>query len=103
MRSEPDFAAYNERLANAYDSLNYGRSLSSWFMRRGHALLEQPFGPERRFSKLVEVGAGAGEQQGGGLAAGEAQRHGTSGQPAGAFLFPNQFNSRHSRNRERAR
>lgn len=61
MRSEPDLDAYNARLTGAYDKLNYGRSLSAYFMRRGHELLEEPFDASRRFGAVVEVGAGAGE------------------------------------------
>ena len=64
MRSEPNIDTYNQRLADAYDSLNYGRSLSGYFMQRGHVALEQPFGPETHFSSVVEVGSGAGEHLG---------------------------------------
>ncbi len=64
MRAEPDSEVYNERLTRAYQGLNYGRSLSAYFMRRGHEILEAPFGPDRHFSKVVEVGAGAGEHLG---------------------------------------
>jgi len=63
MRAEPDLGTYNERLAGAYDDLNYGQSLAGHVMRRGHVLLER-FGPERHFSQVVEVGAGAGEHLG---------------------------------------
>jgi phosphatidylethanolamine/phosphatidyl-N-methylethanolamine N-methyltransferase len=61
MRTEPNAETYNERLTAAYDDLNYGRSLSAFFMRRGHRLLESPFGPDRHFSTVLEVGSGAGE------------------------------------------
>lgn len=64
MRAEPDSELYNERLTRAYQGLNYGRSLSAYFMRRGHELLEAPFGPDRHFSRVIEVGAGAGEHLG---------------------------------------
>ncbi len=64
MRGEPDLDIYNARLTSAYDTLNYGRSLSAYFMRRGHALLEKPFDASRSFGKVVEVGAGAGEHLG---------------------------------------
>jgi ubiquinone/menaquinone biosynthesis C-methylase UbiE len=64
MRAEPDIDVYNQRLADAYQSLNYGRSLSGYFMRRGHVLLEDEFNPEMYFGKVVEVGAGAGEHLG---------------------------------------
>ena len=64
MRADPDFEAYNARLAAEYQTLNYGRSLSGFFMRRGHALLEAPFGPDRNLGRTVEVGAGAGEHIG---------------------------------------
>jgi phosphatidylethanolamine/phosphatidyl-N-methylethanolamine N-methyltransferase len=61
VRSEPDAATYNDRLTRAYGELNYGRSLSAWFMRQGHKLLERPFGPDRHFARVVEVGSGSGE------------------------------------------
>ena len=61
MRADPDFDAYNARLAGAYQDLNYGRSLSARFMRRGHAALEAPFGPDCHFARTLEVGAGTGE------------------------------------------
>lgn len=64
MRAEPDIDHYNANLAAAYDQLNYGRSLSSLFMRRGHVLLERRFGADVHFNKVVEVGAGAGEHLG---------------------------------------
>jgi phosphatidylethanolamine/phosphatidyl-N-methylethanolamine N-methyltransferase len=64
MRAEPDIERYNSSLAAAYDHLNYGRSLSSFFMRRGHALLERRFGRDAHFAKVVEVGSGAGEHLG---------------------------------------
>jgi phosphatidylethanolamine/phosphatidyl-N-methylethanolamine N-methyltransferase len=64
LRAEPDIEAYNRRLTDAYDELNYGRSLSGRFMRQGHVELERPFGPEDRFGKVVEVGSGAGEHLG---------------------------------------
>lgn len=63
MQPEPDIHVYNDRLTRAYDSLNYGRSLSAYFMRKGHELLERPFAG-RHFGKVVEVGAGAGEHLG---------------------------------------
>jgi phosphatidylethanolamine/phosphatidyl-N-methylethanolamine N-methyltransferase len=61
MQSDPDATIYNERLTAAYDDLNYGRSLSGRFMRRGHTMLEAPFGADAFFSRVLEVGAGAGE------------------------------------------
>jgi phosphatidylethanolamine/phosphatidyl-N-methylethanolamine N-methyltransferase len=64
MRTEPDIGVYNQRLADAYRSLNYGRSLSGVFMRRGHVLLEREFDSATHFSKVLEVGAGAGEHLG---------------------------------------
>lgn len=64
MRAEPDIDVYNQRLADAYQSLNYGDSLSGFFMRRGHVLLEDAFDLGAHFGKVVEVGAGAGEHLG---------------------------------------
>lgn len=64
MRSDPDIDIYESRLAETYDALNYGRSLAGYVMRRGHELLEAPFGADTHFGRVLEVGAGAGEHLG---------------------------------------
>jgi phosphatidylethanolamine/phosphatidyl-N-methylethanolamine N-methyltransferase len=61
MRPEPDCEDYNARLTQSYRQLNYGRSLNGYVMRRGHALLEKPFTRDMHFTRVLEVGAGAGE------------------------------------------
>jgi phosphatidylethanolamine/phosphatidyl-N-methylethanolamine N-methyltransferase len=61
MKPDPDFDAYHRRHAEAYQALNYDRSLSAVFMRKSHALIEKPFGAEDHFPRVVEVGAGSGQ------------------------------------------
>lgn len=61
MRLEPEIDIYHERLAAAYEDLNYGTSLSAYFMRRSHELLERAFDERSRFGRVVEVGAGGGQ------------------------------------------
>jgi len=64
MRVEPDIATYQQRLADAYQGLNYGSSLSGYFMRRGHIALERAFDDRTHFGRVLEVGSGAGEHLG---------------------------------------
>lgn len=54
----PDYDALLGQWAENYDRLNYGRSLSNSVLTRTHALIEKPFGPERTFDAVLEVGAG---------------------------------------------
>ncbi len=61
MRMEPDINAYHERLVPAYKDLNYGISLSAYFLRKSHALVERAFDEGTRFGRVVEVGAGDGQ------------------------------------------
>jgi ubiquinone/menaquinone biosynthesis C-methylase UbiE len=56
MKPEPQ----ERDFAQNYESLNYGRSLASSMLRRGHAAAEQPFAG-RHFSQVLEVGSGSGE------------------------------------------
>ena len=60
MRAEPDAAAYRARFAEAYETLNYERSLSAFFMRRGHEVLERSLAGDD-FPRVLEVGAGSGQ------------------------------------------
>ena len=61
MRPDPDYADALRGWTAAYDRLNYRPSLSGWFLGRSHAWLERPFGPDRHFATVVEVGAGGGQ------------------------------------------
>ncbi len=61
MRTEPDINAYHERLVAAYEDLNYGTSLSAYFLRKSHALVERAFDEGTRFGRVVKVGAGHGQ------------------------------------------
>ena len=57
---DPDYRDYVQRWTDAYESANYDDGLAGWFLSRSHAWCEQPFGPERRFDDVLEVGAGTG-------------------------------------------
>lgn len=61
MRPDPDPQLYQSRLDASYRARNYGGSLAARMMRRGHVLLERPFGPDVEFPTVLEVGAGTGE------------------------------------------
>ena len=53
--------AYRARFAAGYDADNYSSPLQSRVMRASHTLVERAFGPETRFGRVLEVGAGTGE------------------------------------------
>ena len=61
MREEPDFETYHRNWSEAYQGLNYSKSLSSQMIRQSHILVEKPFGPEVTFDRVVEVGSGGGQ------------------------------------------
>src|SRR5687767_9399247 len=61
MRADPDWEEYHRTWSEAYQNLNYNRSLSAFCMRKSHALIEEAFGPDAHFSKVLEVGAGGGQ------------------------------------------
>jgi phosphatidylethanolamine/phosphatidyl-N-methylethanolamine N-methyltransferase len=52
---------YRQRFAGVYDQANYASPLQAWVMRAGHRLAEKPFGPEKHFGRVLEIGAGTGE------------------------------------------
>ena len=52
---------YRQRFAGVYDQANYSSPLQAWVMRAGHRLAERPFGPEKHFGRVLEIGAGTGE------------------------------------------
>jgi phosphatidylethanolamine/phosphatidyl-N-methylethanolamine N-methyltransferase len=60
MRDDPIENLWSGHFATQYDDITYGNSLAAQVMRRSHRLLEAPFGPEARFDRVLEVGAGSG-------------------------------------------
>ncbi|WP_207905805.1 class I SAM-dependent methyltransferase [Aestuariirhabdus litorea] len=60
-KEDPAWIAYRNQFASIYDEANYTSPLQSWVMRSSHKLLERPFGAEKHFNSVLEVGAGTGE------------------------------------------
>lgn len=56
--AEPDFEQMTASWLSNYDAHTYGKGLSGAVLKRSHAVLEAPFGPEMHFQKVLEVGAG---------------------------------------------
>lgn len=54
----PDYDALVERWLKNYDSSNYESGLAGFVLKSTHSLIEKPFGPDRTFSNVLEVGAG---------------------------------------------
>lgn len=46
--------------AGEYESENYERGLNGFVLRRSHTLIEKPYPATRKFSRVLEVGAGSG-------------------------------------------
>ncbi|EAZ91309.1 methyltransferase 24 [Crocosphaera chwakensis CCY0110] len=61
MKPDPDFNAYHQLLAENYEDFNYGKSLSAFFMRKSHQLIEAPFTSKNYFERILEIGAGSGQ------------------------------------------
>ena len=57
-RPLPDYELLSRRWLDSYDANYAERGLAARIITKTHALLERPFGPERSFPLIVEVGAG---------------------------------------------
>lgn len=53
--------SYRARFSGVYDDANYSGGLQSWVMCAGHRLVEEPFGADTHFDKVLEIGAGTGQ------------------------------------------
>jgi SAM-dependent methyltransferase len=54
----PNYDELVARWLSNYDTTNYERGLAPWVLKRTHALIERPFGPDKRFDSVLEIGAG---------------------------------------------
>jgi ubiquinone/menaquinone biosynthesis C-methylase UbiE len=57
-RPPPDSKTLTDRWLANYDRANYDRGLSASVLRRTHALIERPFGPDAHIPRVLEIGAG---------------------------------------------
>lgn len=60
VNEDHDWLDQRRRFAEVYDELNYTGGPQGFVMRAGHSFSERQFGPERRFERVLEVGAGTG-------------------------------------------
>ncbi len=60
MKPDPNHDDYISQWAELYQDQNYDRGLTGYFLSRSHAWAESKFGPNTRFAKVLEVGAGTG-------------------------------------------
>ena len=56
----PEYSDYLEQWARLYQSTNYDEGLTGYFLKKSHEWAERPFGPEKHFGRVLEVGAGTG-------------------------------------------
>lgn len=60
MRNDPNYEEYLSKWASLYEGKNYDEGLAGYFLTKSHSWCEAPFGPETKFSEVLEVGAGTG-------------------------------------------
>jgi phosphatidylethanolamine/phosphatidyl-N-methylethanolamine N-methyltransferase len=60
MKPDPNYEDYVQRWSELYESNNYDQGLAGYFLSKSHEWSEQPFGPDKHFAKVLEVGAGSG-------------------------------------------
>lgn len=60
MKPDPNYDDYMRRWTRAYESTNYDSGLAARLLSKSHTWCEQAFGPNRHFSRVLEVGAGTG-------------------------------------------
>jgi len=61
VKQDPDFSSIYAAYYRDYDKLNYGTSLSGFFMSQSHKALEKHLNPLDHFAKVLEVGAGSSQ------------------------------------------
>lgn len=59
MKEDPP-SLWTGEYAERFQQANYGKSLAGYVLRESHKLLERPFGPNLRFARVLEIGAGSG-------------------------------------------
>ncbi len=60
MAGQQSDSRYFGTRAGEYESVNYGKSLAGFVLRRSHMLIEKPYTETSKFSRVLEVGAGSG-------------------------------------------
>ena len=60
LKDDPAALSWDGDLGAKYESLNYGKSLAAYVLRRSHNLLEKAFDPSVHFPRVLELGAGTG-------------------------------------------
>lgn len=60
MRDDPSHDDYMKRWSAVYEKNNYEQGMAGYFLKKSHEWCERPFGSNRHFSRVIEVGAGTG-------------------------------------------
>lgn len=60
MKPDPSYDDYMARWTRAYETANYGSGLAAAMLSKSHRICEAAFGPDKHFSRVLEVGAGTG-------------------------------------------
>ncbi len=60
MLPDPDPAKMTKDWMKYYEKNNYQEGLVGYFLKKSHFWAEKPFNSEKRFSKVLELGAGTG-------------------------------------------
>lgn len=60
MKDDPLNNVWQSDFAQDYERFNYGHGIAGYVMAKSHRLIERPFGPNVKFGRVLEVGAGSG-------------------------------------------
>ena len=60
MKDDPPHDIWNSEFAGEYEHINYQRGIVGYVMAKSHALIERTYGPNVKFGRVLEVGAGSG-------------------------------------------
>lgn len=60
MRPDPSHDEFMQHWTTLYEKNNYGEGAAGYFLTKSHEWSEREFGPEVRFPRVLEVGAGTG-------------------------------------------
>lgn len=61
MSDDEVWTKYKNEFASVYEESNYSSPFRSWIMRSGHKMLEKKIDKNKKFNRVIEIGAGTGE------------------------------------------
>ena len=60
MKDDPILSLWQGEYSQEYERVNYGQGVTGYVLTKSHRLVERPYGPNVKFGRVLEVGAGSG-------------------------------------------